>query len=46
MKSKVIAVVGPTASGKTKLAIDIAKEQIKRAFEEAEKEVLADENCD
>ena len=26
MKPKVIAVVGPTASGKTKLAIDLAKQ--------------------
>ena len=26
MKPKVIAVVGPTASGKTKMAIDLAKQ--------------------
>ena len=33
MKSKVIAVVGPTASGKTKLAIDIAKERAQRLIQ-------------
>ena len=32
MKPKVIAVVGPTASGKTKMAVELAKEYYKEEY--------------